>query len=60
MNKIYIKTNFSGWKEVDKETATRWAKYLIEHSNGIPDERKYEWMNTKLKGITAEELLKGE
>lgn len=61
MNKIYWKSHFRGWVEVDEEQARNLVRNFKETSNGIPYEKRNEYINqNKLKGITVEELMKGD
>lgn len=53
--KIEIKSHFSDWKEVDRETE---IKYILNlHFPNIKDEQHIEYINkNKLRGITVLEL----
>lgn len=56
---IQIKSFFSkGWKNVDKETAIRFVKNLLDGITTMNKKEKVEWINkTRLKGTTVQELL---
>lgn len=59
--KIMVKTFFNGWRAVTREQAVGWAKVLYDGMTAIPSfEHKLEYLNSRLKGITAEELFKNE
>lgn len=59
MNKIYIKAWFGDWKEVDAKKAKTFITGLMEGMM-CSDETKLKIIEKHLKGITVEELLKGE
>ena len=60
MGKVYIKAWFGDWKEVDKEKARGFISGLSKGMTCI-DEIKIRIINEKhLKGITYEELFRGE
>ena len=60
VNKIYIKAWFGDWKEVDAEKAKTFVTGL-KKGMMCSDEKKAELINkSHLKGITYEELMKGE
>jgi len=56
--KIEIKSLFGGWRPATREQAARWAEVIIDKAINIPSEKLNEYINTRLRGITAEELLK--
>lgn len=61
MNKIYWKAPISGWHEVSKDQAIKLVVAFKESANAIPTDKKDEYINqNKLKGITVEELMKGD
>lgn len=58
---IYVKSLFTGWREVNKEQALSYAKHIYKFSTGIADKDKIQYINDNLKGIVfKEEDLKDE
>ena len=59
--KIEIRTLLSQWREVDRATAQTYVKHLTSHANGLRKEEKVPYIEKhKLRGITVDELLRGE
>lgn len=57
---IFIRSYFGKWKNVDRETATRFVKSMLDTSLQSRD-KMIKIINEKhLVGTTVEELLKGE
>lgn len=59
---IKIKTLFSGWQEVDRESAKKWARNMRQGITNIGDDEKLVYINSKMSGVqfTEEELNKEE
>jgi hypothetical protein len=56
---IEVRAYFSGWHEVDKETAKRFCKHMIKGSIAVPQDKKVQWLEENyLRGITVAELFK--
>lgn len=53
---IEVKTFFHDWKEVSKEQAQRWVKYILNSGNA-PIEQRKEWLKERIKGIELKELM---
>lgn len=49
--KYFVKSHFSGWREVGYESYKLFIKNIIEHATGIPAAKKQEYINkvTKIK-----------
>lgn len=58
---IQIRSLYSGWKEVEKEDAVSFTKYLMANLPAIQEkENKIKYINDyRLRGATVEELLNG-
>lgn len=55
---IKIKSYFSGWREVDRETAARFVQHLMAGILTMSDAAKEEYINThRIQGATVAELL---
>ena len=54
---IKVKSLFSGWNEVNKEQAKRFVLHLKNGITTMTDSKKIEYINTKLQGITVQELI---
>ena len=54
---IKVKTIFSGWHEVTREQAQKWARHMYMGAT-CPHENKIIFLDKHLSGITAKELLK--
>lgn len=48
---IEVKTLFHGWKEITKERAVAWAKNIWTGSVALTEEKKMEYINSRLRGI---------
>lgn len=58
---IEVKPIYGGWKEVTEEQAKEFVLHIIKNQNAIKPSKINEYINkNKLRGITVEELLKGE
>lgn len=59
---VEIRSLFSGWIIVDKTKAKEYIEYLMINLPGITGKKeKIKYINeNRLRGITAEDLLKGE
>lgn len=57
MKIIRVKAFYSGWHEVSREQAERWAEHLWNGSTGIRTEKKPDYINGRLEGVTVQELL---
>lgn len=56
--KIEIKSLFGGWCSATREQAGRWAENIKNRAANIPSEKLNKYINSRLRGITAEELFK--
>jgi len=55
---IEVRAYFSGWHEVDKETAKRFCKRMMKGSIAVPQDKKVQWLEENyLRGITVAELF---
>lgn len=55
---IKIKSYFSGWREVDRKTATRFVQHLMAGIMTMTDAEKEAYINThRLQGATVAELI---
>lgn len=55
---IQIKSFFTDWQEVDKETAKRFVKGIMQGATAINYNEKIKYIeDKKLRGITVKELL---
>ena len=58
---IEIRSFFSDWHKVDKQTAINYIKWVIESTTGMKGEKLIKFIEEKrLRGITVEELLKNQ
>lgn len=48
---IKVKTFFSGWKEITKEQALRWARHIYSGMTTRTSAGKVEYINSRLQGI---------
>lgn len=55
---IKVKTFFSGWKEITKEQALRWARHIYSGMTTRTSAGKVEYINSRLNGVqfTEQEL----
>ncbi len=58
MDKIYIRGLVSDWREVTREQAERFIRFIIGGTMCGDKNYKHEIAQEHLKGITVEELLK--
>lgn len=57
-NVIKIRTLFKGWIEADKETAKKWVLGMLNGITTMNEQDKVKYLNSRLDGITVEELIK--
>lgn len=48
---IKVKTFFSGWKEISKEQALKWAQHIYSGMTTRTSAGKVEYINSRLQGI---------
>lgn len=55
---IKVKTFFSGWKEITKEQALKWAQHIYNGMTTRTSAGKVEYINSRLNGVqfTEQEL----
>lgn len=55
---IKVKTVFSGWKEISKGQALRWARHIYSGMTTRTSAGKVEYINSRLNGVqfTEQEL----
>lgn len=57
---IKVKTFFSGWKEITKEQALKWARHIYNGMTTRTSAGKVEYINSRLDGTQfSQEQLKG-
>lgn len=60
MEKIEIKSLFKGWREVTRERADIYVKFLLENITTMRGKKLIDYIETnKLRGIKVEELIRG-
>jgi len=59
-NNVMIKPFFGEWKEVDEESAIRFAHLIYNHIKNQKQEDKIRMVKGHVKGINLEEVLGNE
>lgn len=61
LSNIFIKAIYGDWREVTKEQAKEFVDFLLRHCQAVHPNELPKYINeNKIKGITVEELLKGD
>ena len=55
-NMVLIKTFYRGWVETTEERARRWCRRIKDGASNIPEEKKLDHINSRLKGLQFKSL----
>lgn len=54
--KVSVKTFYHGWVETTEERARRWCRVIKNGASNVPEEKKLEHINSRLKGLQFKSL----
>ena len=55
-NKILVYSFYNGWVEVTEKRARKWCRVIRNGATNIPEEKKLDFINSRIKGIQFESL----